>query len=158
MTDLFVYPGPLHFPCIKQLGVGRGSWNKAAWIGIAVIGSYSNCSSQQDPRLPWDDTHPLWGDALHYVHVSHCTVGLSTAIQNYTVGGCGYVLQPAYPCKGLEEGRGGEKRGEEGRREEKRGEDSESSPFARIKCILTTRAKLSNFVRFPALLKDKQGN
>ena len=56
------------------------------------------------------------------------------------------------------EGRRGEKRGEEGRREEKREEDNESSPFARIKCILTTRAKLSNFVRFPALLKDKQDN
>ena len=52
-------------------------------------------------RLPWDDTHPLWGDALQYVHVSHGTVGLSTAIQNYTVGGSGCVLQLAYPCKGL---------------------------------------------------------
>ena len=58
-------------------------------------------------RLPWDDTHPLWGDALQYVHVSHSTVGLSTAIQNYTVGGSGRVLQLAHPCKGLGGGEGG---------------------------------------------------
>ena len=55
-------------------------------------------------RPPWDDTHPLWGDALQYVHVSHGTVGFSTAVQNYTVGGSGCVLQLAYPCKGLGEG------------------------------------------------------
>ena len=61
-------------------------------------------------RPPWDDTHPLWGDALQYVHVSHGTVGFSTAVQNYTVGGSGCVLQLAYPCKGL--GEGGAREGE----------------------------------------------
>ena len=68
-------------------------------------------------RPPWDDTHPLWGDALQYVHVSHGTVGFSTAVQNYTVGRSGCVLQLAYPCKGLGEG-GGREGGREGGRGE----------------------------------------